>query len=105
MRTGILLTILALLSPLFRTRQDRSAADPVGKTNSGPPATSPTSAASRTAALEVVTFPSGKRILHGVLYRPSGSGPFPAVLYNHGSARDSSAATEALGPVFASRGW
>ena len=35
---------------------------------------------------EVVTFPSGKLTLHGVLYRPDGVGPFPAVVYNHGSA-------------------
>jgi hypothetical protein len=32
-----------------------------------------------------VTFPSGKLMLHGFLYRPVGSGPFPAVLYNHGN--------------------
>ena len=35
---------------------------------------------------EVVTFPSGQRTLHGVLHRPAGGGPFPALLYNHGSA-------------------
>ena len=54
---------------------------------------------------EVVSFPSGNLILGGVLYRPDGTGPFPAVLYNHGSAMDSSAAIDALGPVFAARGW
>jgi len=42
-----------------------------------------------------------------VLYRPEGSGPFPAIVYNHGSAPGmlSQEAFEALGPVFARRGW
>jgi carboxymethylenebutenolidase len=33
----------------------------------------------------VVAFPSGSRTLHGFLYRPDGDGPFPAVVFNHGS--------------------
>jgi carboxymethylenebutenolidase len=55
----------------------------------------------------VVTFPSGQLTLHGVLYQPEGNGPFPAILYNHGSAAGmlSQEAFDALGPVFASRGW
>jgi pimeloyl-ACP methyl ester carboxylesterase/glyoxylase-like metal-dependent hydrolase (beta-lactamase superfamily II) len=56
-------------------------------------------------APEIVSFPSGALTLRGVLYRPSGAGPFRAILYNHGSAKDSSPAAEALGPFFASRGW
>lgn len=35
---------------------------------------------------EVVSFPSGDKMLHGLLYKPAGSGPFRTVLYNHGSA-------------------
>jgi carboxymethylenebutenolidase len=56
---------------------------------------------------EVVTFPSGPRTLHGVVHRPAGAGPFPAVLYNHGSApgMEPVTAANALGPVFASHGW
>jgi carboxymethylenebutenolidase len=54
---------------------------------------------------EVVTFQSGNLRLRGVLYRPPGSGPFPAMLYNHGSVPDNSAASDALGPLFAKRGW
>src|SRR5262245_26301247 len=58
-------------------------------------------------APQVVTFPSGDLTLHGALYKPEGKGPFPAVLYNHGSAPGmlSKEAFDALGPVFASRGW
>jgi dienelactone hydrolase len=39
--------------------------------------------------LPLVTFPSsdGQFQLHGALFVPAGSGPFPAVLWNHGSER------------------
>ena len=37
-------------------------------------------------AADVVSFPSGELTLQGVLYKPAGPGPFPAVVYNHGSA-------------------
>ena len=55
----------------------------------------------------IVTFPSGEITLHGVLYKPEGTGPFPAVVYNHGSAAGmlSKQAFDALGPVFANHGW
>ena len=47
---------------------------------------SPSSSHDATWSGEVVTFRSGELTLHGVLYRPEGAGPFPAVVYNHGSA-------------------
>src|SRR6185312_9664166 len=58
-------------------------------------------------AAGVVTFHSGNLTLHGVIYMPSGKGPFPAVLFNHGSAQGmySQEAFDALGPVFARQGW
>ncbi len=58
-------------------------------------------------AQDVVTFPSGDITLHGVVYKPKGTGPFPAIVYNHGSAAGmlSKQAFDALGPVFASHGW
>src|SRR5258708_23330415 len=58
-------------------------------------------------AADDVVFASGDITLHGVVYRPEGKGPFPAVVYNHGSAAGmlSKDAFEALGPVFASHGW
>ena len=51
------------------------------------------------SAREIVTFPSGEIILHGALYKPEGPGPFPAVIYNHGSAAGmlSERARDALG--------
>jgi len=36
---------------------------------------------------EEVTFPSGKLELHGFLWKPQGSGPFPAIVWNHGSEK------------------
>jgi carboxymethylenebutenolidase len=59
------------------------------------------------SAADIVVFPSGEIALHGVLYKPEGKGPFPAVVYNHGSAPGmlSKEAFDALGPAFASHGW
>src|SRR6202521_5653786 len=59
------------------------------------------------AAADVVTFPSGGLTLHGAVFKPEGAGPFPAVVYNHGSAPGmlSKDAFEALGPIFAAHGW
>src|SRR5438034_7179944 len=56
---------------------------------------------------DVVTFPSGDLTLHGVVFKPEGTGPFPAILYNHGSAPGmmSKEAFDALGPAFAAHGW
>ena len=58
-------------------------------------------------AQEIVSFHSGDKVLQGMVYKPSGPGPFPAVLYNHGSAGGmlSKGAFDALGPVFVSHGW
>jgi len=63
--------------------------------------------ASALAGEEVISFPSGQITLHGALYKPTGKGPFPAVVYNHGSAAGmlSKEAFDALGPVFAEHGW
>lgn len=36
---------------------------------------------------EEVVFASGGRELHGFLWKPEGTGPFPAVVWNHGSER------------------
>ena len=36
---------------------------------------------------EVVSFRSGDLTLEGFLFRPTGSGPFPAMIWNHGSEK------------------
>jgi len=55
----------------------------------------------------VVSFPSDKLSLGGVLFKPSGKGPFPTLLYNHGSAPGmlNDRVSDLLGPYFAERGW
>ncbi len=59
------------------------------------------------ATSEIVSFQSGSLTLRGLLYKPRGTGPFPAVLYNHGSAPGmlNNQAFDAIGPLFVSRGW
>jgi dienelactone hydrolase len=48
-------------------------------------------------AVQTVTFKSGDHILFGVLYKPEGRGPFPALIWNHGSEKGPEA-----GPQFGS---
>jgi carboxymethylenebutenolidase len=59
------------------------------------------------SASETVSFNSGDKVLHGLLYKPAGTGPFPTVLYNHGSAPGllNNQAFELIGPLFTARGW
>ncbi len=39
------------------------------------------------SAPDEITFPSAGRELHGFMWKPDGAGPFPAVLWNHGSEK------------------
>jgi carboxymethylenebutenolidase len=52
-----------------------------------------------------VVFPSGELTLHAVVYMPDRPGPFPAVLWNHGSWGDPMVAFDSLAPTFTERGW
>ena len=63
---------------------------------------------------ETVVIPSGKLQLKGFLWKPNGPGPFPAVLFNHGSGgadADHTAgfpiteAAEKLAPLFLKHGY
>jgi len=63
---------------------------------------------------QMVEFPSGKLYLKAYLWKPSGPGPFPAVLFNHGSggaAADQTAgmpitqAATVLAPFFIQHGY
>jgi carboxymethylenebutenolidase len=63
---------------------------------------------------ETVVVPNGKLQLKGFLWRPNGPGPFPAVLFNHGSGgadADHTAgfpiteAAEKLAPLFLKHGY
>jgi carboxymethylenebutenolidase len=58
---------------------------------------------------DTVIVHSGALSLHALLWRPRGPGPFPAVLFNHGSYGKDDSITPgepaALGPVFARHGY
>lgn len=51
-----------------------------------------------------VTFVSGKLTLHGFIYKPKGDGPFPALLWNHGSERRPGWLPD-LAPMVVSKGY
>jgi carboxymethylenebutenolidase len=59
---------------------------------------------STSLAPDTVVVSSGALRLTGLLWKPSGSGPFPAVLFSHGAGRDPSG-VQAIGPVFAKHGY
>ena len=52
----------------------------------------------------LVSFPAGGGTLNGFLYVPAGSGPFPAILWNHGSERYPGAQPE-LAEFYTSHGF
>src|SRR2546425_55441 len=58
---------------------------------------------------DTVVVQSGALMLRGLLWRPRGTGPFPAVLFNHGSYGDGDALQPeqpaALGAMFARHGY
>ncbi|MHB1110062.1 MAG: alpha/beta hydrolase family protein [Devosia sp.] len=66
-----------------------------------------TAADSHASAAQTVAFYNGPLELHGFLYKPEGSGPFPVVLFNHGSAAGllNNQAFDAIAPIFIERGW
>ncbi len=55
----------------------------------------------------IVEYQNGTLRLQGELFMPKGKGPFPALLYNHGSAPGmlNSQVSSLIGPMFAKRGW
>jgi dienelactone hydrolase len=67
-----------------------------------------------TARPETVAVHNGSITLHALIWRPQGRGPFPAILFNHGSGRSHEeldrlgpyeGQAETLGPVFARHGY
>ena len=67
-----------------------------------------------TGGPETVVVHNGPVVLHAMLWRPQGRGPFPAILLNHGSGRSREQLerlgpyernAETLGPVFSRHGY
>ena len=67
------------------------------------------SARAQQRAPDTVTVRSGTLALRGLLWRPAGSGPFAAVLFNHGSSSSADPVSNeepaVLGPLFARHGY
>ena len=63
------------------------------------------SAASEASPPDTLSFPSGALTLRGILWKPNGAGPFPAVLFHHGSGRSYEREMAALGPLYAAHGY
>jgi len=54
---------------------------------------------------EIVAIESDGATLHALLWRPTGAGPFPAVLFCHGSSPTFPPQRTSLGPLFARHGY
>jgi hypothetical protein len=54
--------------------------------------------------LELITFMSGDLALKGFIWKPEGSGPFPAIVWNHGSEK-LPGTVDSVAPYFVSRGY
>ena len=73
-----------------------------------------TAAGQPVAGAQTLIVHDGSMTLHALLWRPQGRGPFPAILFNHGSGRTREdldrlgpyeGQAETLGPVFARHGY
>jgi carboxymethylenebutenolidase len=53
---------------------------------------------------ELITFPSGDLALKGFVWKPEGPGPFPAIVWNHGSEK-LPGTVDSVAPYFVSRGY
>jgi carboxymethylenebutenolidase len=100
-----LLVLAAILVPSFSalaqdadpdTGDQVASGEATADTTVGLPTTTPEATATATpepavrppdpaAREQFVQFPSGEQTLGGFIWKPPGDGPFPAVLYNHGS--------------------
>jgi carboxymethylenebutenolidase len=53
---------------------------------------------------ELITFTSGDLALKGFVWKPEGPGPFPAIVWNHGSER-LPGTVDSVAPYFVNRGY
>lgn len=58
----------------------------------------------QTAEPELITFASGDLALKGFIWKPTGPGPFPSIVWNHGSEK-LPGAVYSVAPYFVSRGY
>jgi len=63
--------------PAFSADDETSESEVTAETNAAPPPKLP--------HFDIVKIPSSNLTICGILWKPPGDGPFPAVVYNHGS--------------------
>jgi dienelactone hydrolase len=73
---ALLITLVSMSLPILL----RALAEPTRQNELSRQETDP-------GAPKLVSFPSGDLTLHGFLYKPEGDGPFPAIIWNHGSEK------------------
>ncbi len=78
---------------LDETTRQQAALEREQMAAAAPHEQSPAIAAFRQTA-KIVEYPSGEYQLPGYLYKPEGDGPFPAVIWNHGSEKEPRAQPE-----------
>src|SRR5258708_24841243 len=102
MRAGVLIlaALVYLNAGLARAQTDPAPPPAVGDVCPQQDL-APTSAAGRWE----VTFCNADLVLHGWLFKPAGDGPFPTVLYNHGSEKDPRGYLDSLAAVYTTRGY
>lgn len=71
----------------------------------GIPPTDPDRQAGSPELPQTVAVSSGALRLTALVWKPAGPGPFPAVLFNHGSGPTDPARARILGPLFARHGY
>src|SRR5262245_33871892 len=67
-------------------------------------ATAPAAAQDPAPKPDLIAFASGELELKGFIWKPAGAGPFPAVLWNHGSEKKPGA-VEPVASLFVARGY
>src|SRR5262245_46148649 len=93
LRTALIISLVAIMGVVSAGQSNPAATAPTSGSAQAPPstayqATAPSAAqASTPADPEYSTFfyTNDKLKLEGYFYKPAGAGPFPVVVYNHGS--------------------
>lgn len=75
-------------SPSVNSTTEQTNAEVVERENSSDRHVQSAAAIAFRDKAEQVSFPSGDLTLHGWIYKPDGNGPFPAIVWNHGSEKN-----------------
>src|SRR5689334_10909887 len=86
---GIAFALTACSAPPAATTAPAATAPAVNQTSAIVPSTStPSATSAQPITGQKVTFTRGDLTLVGYLFKPQGDGPFPAIIWNHGSEQN-----------------